>query len=249
MNIAEIGRLKGALCGFERAALVRAQGCNLKCVYCAYAAARRSGEVEGRHEWRYCRLWLKKRIGQLDAVVFSGGEPTLQEALPDWMAEVRGMGLGVALETNGTRPDRLRALLDQGLVDFVAMDIKAPLPNYPFVAGCRVDVEAIRASIWSIKQSGVRHEFRTTVVPGLHTARELRVIAELVHGSACFVVQDFLSENPCRAEYRGRPAFPHKPLEALRGDIEKRVKAYEIRHSERAVPMPVGGRGRALVRR
>lgn len=237
MTIGEMSR-ESDRCGFARAAVVHVQGCNLRCVYCAYAGLRKLGDEAGRMDWKAALAWIQKRTEHLDGVVFSGGEPTLHEDLAAWMQSVRESGLGVGLETNGTRPNVLRRLLDANLLDFIAMDVKAPLANYSTVAGCRCDVDAIRASIWAIKQSVLPHEFRTTVVPGLHTARELRSIAELVHGGQCFVVQDFVSKNPARAEFRGRSAFPHKPLEDLRPYVEKRMGAYHIRHSDAAKPMP-----------
>jgi pyruvate formate lyase activating enzyme len=124
------------------------------------------------------------------------------------------------------------------------MDVKAPLPNYRSIVGSRVDVEHIRNSIWLIKQSGIAHEFKTTVVPGLHTTRELKAISEMIHGADRYVVQDFISQNPLRNELRGRPAFPHKPLEDIRKYVERRVKVYEIQHSEHARQMPVARRRR-----
>jgi hypothetical protein len=92
------------------------------------------------------------------------------------------------------------------------MDVKAPLPNYRSVVGARVDVERIRNCIWADQAVGIPHEFKTTVVPGLHTTRELKAISEMIHGANRYVVQDFISQNPLRRELQGRPAFPHKPL-------------------------------------
>lgn len=245
MRVREVKRAESR-CGFRRLAVIRAQGCNLRCLYCSFGHLHSDRLEEGVLSWEQALSWVEKRLDQFEAVLFSGGEPTLAEELQASMMRVRMLGLGVALETNGTRPEVLRELFAEGLVDFVAMDVKAPVANYRAVAGCRCNVEDIRSSIWHIKQSGLPHEFRTTVVPGLHTARELRSIAELLHGADRFVVQDFVSENSSRPEFRGRTAFPHKPLEDLRPHIEKRVKAYEIRSDAAAIPMPVRRRRRAL---
>jgi pyruvate formate lyase activating enzyme len=174
--------------------------------------------------------------------VFSGGEPTLQADLRHSLERVKALGLATKLDTNGTQPELLRELLTHGLVDYVAMDVKAPLENYASLVGRRIDVELIRTSIWVVKQSGIAHEFRTTVVPGLHTTRELKAISELIHGADRYVVQDFVSTSPLRDELRGRPAFPGKPLEDIRAYVERRVKAYEIRHVDGARPMPVARR-------
>jgi pyruvate formate lyase activating enzyme len=243
----EIGSIErgeeGAFPG-RRSVIIYVRGCNLRCAYCGYASLLGNCDGDAEHDWEYAEKYLKKRLDRLDGVVFSGGEPTQQDDLKNALERVKAMGLAVKLDTNGTAPDVLRDLLGQQLLDYIAMDVKAPLENYNSMVGRRIDVELIRTSIWLVKQSGVPHEFRTTVVPGLHTVRELKAISELIHGADRYVVQDFISKNPLRAELRDRPAFPHKPLEDLRGYVEKRVKLYDIRHSEDAKAMPIARRRR-----
>lgn len=244
MEIGSIERAEEAAWPGKRAVTIYVQGCNLRCSYCGYSSLLGSCESKAVHDWAYAVKFLKNRLDRLDGVIFSGGEPTLQEDLPACLEEIREMGLEVKVETNGTMPDVLRDLLGANLIDFISMDVKAPLPNYRSIVGSRVDVEQIRNSIWLIKQSGIAHEFRTTVVPGLHTTRELKAISEMIHGADRYVVQDFISQNPLRHELRGRPAFPHKPLEDIRKYVERRVKVYEIQHSEHARQMPVARRRR-----
>lgn len=226
----------------RQAAVVYVRGCNLRCSYCGYASLLGGCETESGHDWDYVEKYLRKRLDRINAVVFSGGEPTLQEDLKSCLEKVKEMGLATKLDTNGTEPEVLRELLVEKLLDYVAMDVKAPLANYPGLVGRQIDTERIRTSVWIVKHSGIAHEFKTTVVPGLHTTRELKAIAELVHGAERYVVQDFVSSNPLRSELRGRPAFPHKPLEDIRAYVERRVKNYEIRHTDAARPMPVARR-------
>lgn len=228
----------------KRSVILYLRGCNLRCSYCGYANLLGDCERLDGHDWAYAEKHLSKRLDRVDAVIFSGGEPTVHEDLRTCMERVKELGLSVKLDTNGTHPEVLRDLLGQNLVDYIAMDVKAPLENYASVVGRRIDVDRIRTSIWLIKQSDIPHEFKTTVVPGLHTTRELKAISELIHGADRYVVQDFVSENPLRGELRGRPAFPHKPLEDIRAYVEKRVKEYEIRHSADAKAMPVARRRR-----
>lgn len=237
MRILSIEEAKAGEFPKKRALRLYSGGCNLRCSYCGFSEYIRDCADEGMG-WDSVSEQLVSRLGNIDGVIFTGGEPTVHEELTEWIQNVRDLGLAVMLETNGTRPDYLRQLLDKGLLDYVAMDVKAPLDNYRGIAGVGIDKEALRSSIWSIRQAEVRHEFRTTVVPGLHTARELKMIVELVHGADKFVVQDFISTNPLRRELRGRPAFPKKTLEELRKFVERRVKEYEIRHFEDAKPMP-----------
>jgi pyruvate formate lyase activating enzyme len=226
----------------KRSVVIYVRGCNLRCSYCGYTGLIGDCDDTEGHDWKYAEKYLQKRLDRLDGVVFSGGEPTLHDDLAQCLERVKQMGLATKLDTNGTQPEVLRDLLSRGIVDYVAMDVKAPLENYANMVGRRIDVEMIRTSIWVVKQSGIAHEFKTTVVPGLHTTRELKAISELVHGAQRYVVQDFISNNPLRVELQGRPAFPHKPLEDIRNYIEKRVANYEIRHVEGARQMPVARR-------
>ena len=226
----------------KQAVTVYVRGCNLRCSYCGYASLLGGCEDDSGHDWKYAENYIQKRLNRIDGVVFSGGEPTLQPDLKSCLQRARDLGLATKLDTNGTLPEVLREILVEGLVDYVAMDVKAPLVNYPGLVGRQIDTELIRTSVWVIKQSGIPHEFKTTVVPGLHTIRELKAISELVHGADRYVVQDFVSSHPLRSELQGRPAFPHKPLEDIRAYVEKRVKAYEIRHTDEARPMPVARR-------
>ena len=244
MEIGSIERSESEAFTGKRSAVIYVRGCNLRCSYCGYASLLGSCDGSGTYDWAHALKYLQKRLDRLDGVVFSGGEPTLQEDLRDCIQDVRNLGLAVKLDTNGTLPEVIRDLLAQNLLDYIAMDVKAPLENYASLVGRRIDVESIRTSIWLIKQSGVPHEFKTTVVPGLHTTRELKAISELVHGADRYVVQDFISTNPLRRELQGRPAFPHKPLQDIRNYVEKRVKVYDIRHSEDAKVMPVARRRR-----
>ena len=104
------------------------------------------------------------------------------------------------------------------LLDYIAMDVKAPLENYANLVGRRIDPELIRTSVWVIKQSGVPHEFKTTVVPGLHTTRELKAISELIHGADRYVVQDFISTNPLRGELHPQKPCLESSAEAVSGE-------------------------------
>lgn len=239
MVIGKVETASGARYQDQEVAVVYLQGCNLRCSYCAYRQYHGHCEnKEGTLEWKDVERFLNRRKGRIEAVVFSGGEPTLHEGVMEYMVRVKERGLPVWLETNGTFPEVLRSMFASQLLDFVSMDVKAPLENYQGVVGRRLDTEAIRTSIWLIKHSKIPHEFTTTVVPGLHTVRELKAIAELVHGADKYVVQDFISTTPLRSELQGRPAFPHKPLAEMRAYVERRVKAYEIRHFDEAEEMP-----------
>lgn len=152
------------------AAILFTQGCNFACPYCHNGRLiplhprSTSGEVSEREIVEF----LKSRVGKLQGVVITGGEPTIHRDLPGFIRMLKGMGYAVKLDTNGSNPAMLEQLLDEGLVDCVAMDIKARWNNYERLTGVPVDVSRIQRSMELIAKSGVEHIFRTTIVPGLH---------------------------------------------------------------------------------
>ncbi|MBC7262056.1 MAG: anaerobic ribonucleoside-triphosphate reductase activating protein, partial [Chloroflexi bacterium] len=135
---------------------------------------------------------LAVQRGFVDGVVITGGEPTLQPDLTTFLADIRRLGLGIKLDTNGYRPDVLQACLQQGLVDYVAMDIKSSLPKYAQAAGVVVDVERLRQSVQLLLHADIEYEFRTTVVPGLVELEDIQAIVELIAGAKRYYLQYFL---------------------------------------------------------
>jgi len=145
--------------------VVFTQGCNLRCPYCHNPELVLPQCFGVRVSEDEIFSFLATRVGKLQAVVVTGGEPTLHADLPEFLAAIKRMGFKTKLDTNGTRPEALQLLIAQNLTDFVAMDIKAPLAFYHELSGCRVDVAAIRQSIELILSAPVQHQFRTTVEP------------------------------------------------------------------------------------
>jgi pyruvate formate lyase activating enzyme len=160
-------------------------GCNLRCPFCHnHQLVLEAQEMETLvADDLLARLspW-KKWLG---GICVSGGEPTLDPELPDLLRRMRVAGWPVKLDTNGTRPEVLGEVLAAGLVDAVAMDVKAPLvqKKYDRCAGVAVDLEAIRASIGLLRRSGVAHQFRMTVVPALHSEADIVLWAATLEGS------------------------------------------------------------------
>lgn len=179
------------------AALVFTQGCNFRCPYCHNA-----GLIDTEHPPRYqigqVLEKLTARKGKVSGVVISGGEPTLQEALGPFCRQLQALGLKVKLDTNGSRPAVLAQLLAEGLLDYIAMDLKAPMPHYQRLAGVAVDPAIILRSAHLIAQSGIPHHFRTTVVPSLLIDEDLATLRELVPAGSAYRLQPF-REPPQRA--------------------------------------------------
>jgi pyruvate formate lyase activating enzyme len=133
---------------------------------------------------------LAARRGFLDGLVISGGEPTLQAGLEGFVRRVRRLGFAVKLDTNGTRPEMLERLTGQGLIDYVAMDVKAPYGLYEDVCGCPVDLDALHASVRALIHGVTPCEFRTTVLPYFRP-QDISAIAHTIHGAQRYVLQQF----------------------------------------------------------
>lgn len=177
------------------ASVVFTQGCNLKCSYC-----HNSGLIDEKDSAtgilpEEIFQWLSKRKGMIDAVVVSGGEPTLQKSLITFITELKYMDFLVKLDTNGTNPDSLRTLLNDKLLDFIAMDLKAPLNKYEIITGTSpLALSTIRESVEVIKNRGLAHEFRTTLCPELEADDIPRIILDFDIASN-YVVQNCKSPN------------------------------------------------------
>ncbi|MHB0856349.1 MAG: anaerobic ribonucleoside-triphosphate reductase activating protein [Anaerolineae bacterium] len=173
------------------AATLFVAGCNLNCGYCHNRWMIDAGRVVEAITVADLLAWLEKRQGLLDAVCISGGEPTLQPDLVPLMRAIKALGFMVKLDTNGTQPERLAEILGAGLADYVAMDLKAPLDTrYQTVAGCRVDLKAIRDSLAVLRGWGGAYELRTTVYPGLDE-EGLRDLAMEVQPDERWVLQRY----------------------------------------------------------
>ncbi|MPM80826.1 7-carboxy-7-deazaguanine synthase [bioreactor metagenome] len=166
--------------------------CNFDCAYChnAHILRRDVPLIDEAPVLEY----LEKRADLLGAVVISGGEPTLQQNLEAFILRVRELGYLVKLDTNGSKPTVLSQLLGKGLLDYVAMDIKAPLEQYDEIARASVDTDAIRKSIAILRNSAVKHEFRLTFAPQLSPEGAVEA-SRLVKGCEKFFLQQYRPRN------------------------------------------------------
>jgi pyruvate formate lyase activating enzyme len=175
----------------HRAAVIYTQGCNWRCPYCFY----RSFVIPSRFqpslpEDDILRCLAEAR-GELDAVVMTGGEPTIQPCLTDFLRRVKKLGYQVKLETHGGRPAVLAELISEKLLDFIALDVKGPLHHYARYVGMEVDPGIIELSLDLVVNSGVEYEVRTTLVGGLHTLDEIKAMAPLFAGCRRVALQAF----------------------------------------------------------
>lgn len=205
-------------------AIVFTQGCNFRCRFC-YNPMLVWPIVEEGSKSKYAReknigrqkvhplikpddlfVFLESRAGKLDAVVITGGEPCLQKDLPEFIKKIKNLGYLVKLDTNGSFPEILAKLIKAKLIDYIAMDLKAPAAKYEAVTGVKADFKNIAKSVKMIRESGLPYEFRTTVVPGLLDKDDIAETGKIIKGAALWYLQNFKSN-----------------VELVGRDLEKRV--------------------------
>ena len=203
-------------------------GCNFRCPFCYSKELVLDQEIKNHPQISedYFFDFLNEKKGLLDGCVICGGEPTIHgESLIEFLRKINKMGFLIKLDTNGTNPDLIKRLIDEKLVDYIAMDVKAPLIKEKYEAACGmvVDISKIRESISIIKDSGVEYEFRTTVVPGIHTAEDVIRIANDIAPASKYFVQRFRGEKGT-LDKRFEAVIPF-PDEFYK-NIEKEVKDF-----------------------
>lgn len=181
---------------------------------------------------------MKRRKGLLDCVVICGGEPTINSDLPEFIGKIKKLGFLVKLDTNGSNPKMLERLIKQNLVDYVAMDIKAPLEaksakrktkNYDRATGAKINLKDIRKSIEIIKKSGIDYEFRTTVVRGIHSKHDIIQITQDIAPARAYFLQNFRPEKTLDPKFEKTRPYPKEFLSETRKDIESLFRICRIR--------------------
>jgi len=187
-------------------------GCNFRCPYCHNPELLQAGDRADNIAWDDLVAYLAEKAGWIDGVSITGGEPTIHNDLPLLCHRLREVGMLVKLDSNGSRPGMLEHIISEGLVDFLAMDLKTSLARYAEVVRRPVDPEAIKRSIAAIIGSGREHEFRCTVVPGLVGLDDLESMAKVAEGAQVLVLQQFRSDNTLDPGYRGAKGYPEETL-------------------------------------
>ncbi|MBQ7829536.1 MAG: anaerobic ribonucleoside-triphosphate reductase activating protein [Clostridia bacterium] len=169
------------------------RGCNFKCPFCHNASLVVRADEQKPYANADILAFLKKRAGVLDGVAITGGEPTLVSGLYDLIKEIKALGYAVKLDTNGTRPEVIRRLVEDNLVDYVAMDIKNHPSKYAYTVGLpdSYDLSPIIESKNYLMEGHVDFEFRTTVAKPFHTEEDFHIIGEWLKGSEKYFLQQF----------------------------------------------------------
>ena len=207
-------------------------GCDLRCPFCHnYELA--TGKVPPVMEEEELFAFLSKRKGLLDGVAVTGGEPCLHRDLPELLTRIRELGFAVKLDTNGTHPDMLRVILERGLADYVAMDIKNSPGKYAFTAGMAAEpdfVSAVRESVRILMESGTDYEFRTTVVDELHEVQDFEEIGRWIRGAKRYFLQCFTDRDT--VPYGGLSAPSKAKMEACAAIAKRYIADVQIRGME-----------------
>ena len=226
------------ICGFQKltlldypgrvAATVFTGGCNLRCPFCHNAQLvtdlRRTPVLDTDEVLAY----LQKRRGILDGVCITGGEPTLQPDLPAFLGRLHAMGYAVKLDTNGTNPDLLRRLIADGLVDYVAMDIKQCREKYGIAAGkIPFQTAPIEESIRLLMSGSIPYEFRTTTVRGIHTASDFVAIGDWIAGAERYFLQGFVDSGSLIGG--GFEAFSAEEMKQFLAIVQQKIPQAQLR--------------------
>jgi len=213
------------------AATVFLLGCNFRCPFCYSAELVLPEKIKSqpRISEKDFFDFLEKRKGLLEGVVICGGEPTIHTDLPDFIKKIKELGYSVKLDTNGSNPRMLKRLIDDRLIDYVAMDIKAPFGKYDQATGVKVKLDDIKESIEMIKSSCLDYEFRMTVVPTLHEKEDVIQAAKEISPAKKFFLQNFRAEKTIDSEFEKIKPYSGDFISAIKEEISEFFDVCQIR--------------------
>lgn len=211
----------------EICAIIFTVGCNFRCPYC-HNPELVTGSTNGIEEKELFEF-LKKRTGRLTAVSITGGEPTIHKDLPVVIKKIKELGYKVKLDTNGTNPDAIDELIGFSLIDYIAMDIKAPFEKYDRVTNVKCKIDDIRRSIDIIKKSNINYEFRTTVVEGLLSKEDVLKIAKSIKGAKAYFIQRFIPSKTLNKAYMNKSSITNDELDEIKKDVSMYFDRFGIR--------------------
>ncbi|MCH7525380.1 MAG: anaerobic ribonucleoside-triphosphate reductase activating protein, partial [Bacteroidetes bacterium] len=206
-------------------------GCNFRCGYCYNSDLVLNYNNLVTIPEKDFFNFLESRRDYLQGVCITGGEPTLYRSLPKFCEKIKSLGYLVKLDTNGTNPDLLKILINNKLIDYIAMDIKASLKNYEKIIGVKVDKEKIKRSIAIIKESKIDYEFRTTIVPDVIDEKEIIEIGKMLNGCKRYFIQQFKADKKSiDKKYNDMESLSNKKLHSFKEVLNKNIKDVKIRN-------------------
>jgi len=207
-------------------------GCNFRCPFCYSAELVLPEKIKEQPRLSEKEVFdfLESKKGLLEGVVICGGEPTLHEDLPIFLRKVKEMGFLVKLDSNGSNPEKVKKLIEDGLIDYVAMDVKAPKDRYSeLIGGVNVDVSRMAETIEILKGSDIDFEFRTTVVPGLLKKEDVIKIARWIGPGVKYYLQNFRAEKTIDPKFEDIKPYPDEYMIETKKAAAPFVEVCEIR--------------------
>jgi len=212
------------------ACIIFTPGCDFRCPFCHNASLVTRLDESQWIPMEQVITFLKKRRGILDGVCITGGEPLLQAGIEDFLSEVKGLGYQIKLDTNGSHPEKLKHMISQGLVDYVAMDVKNSFEKYEETIGIQFETsmhDRIQSSIQVLVNGTIDFEFRTTIVDELHDADDFIKIGEMCIGARRFYIQKFEDSGDLVAS--GLHAPTNEKMQACLSNLRMHVADAAIR--------------------
>lgn len=203
-------------------AIIFTQGCNFRCPYCHNPELIDPQNFQSLIPEQEILSFLKKRKGKLDGVEVTGGEPTLQPDLLEFLKKLKKLGYLIKLDSNGSNPDLLEKVIQSKMVDYLALDVKAPLEKYREIVKVDVDSGKIRESIKLIMDSGLNYEFRTTIVQSQLNPNDLVNIGKLLKGANRYVLQRFVPAKTLDKKFLEEKSYSDEELV----DLKDKIKDY-----------------------
>lgn len=217
----------------KTACVVFTAGCNFRCGYCHNPELVVPEQILELRDHMIPQdvffAFLERRKGLIEGVAITGGEPTLQNGLPNFLRKIREMGFETKLDTNGSLPEMLEPILDAGLVDYVAMDVKTSLERYAELANACLRPDAVKQSIELIKNKAPDYEFRTTILTEHHDVETLKRVRELIRGAKRFALQGFRPAHTLEPEYQRKTLVSREELEVIEALFLDEVEEILIR--------------------
>lgn len=216
------------------AATVFLTGCNFKCGFChnpelinvgRRTVLRNYGGLSSVQFFKF----LDSKIGLIDGICITGGEPTINFDLLEFIKKIKDLGFLVKLDTNGSNPEMLEKIIQEKLIDFIAMDIKTSLDKYKQAINVKIDLENIKKSVEIIKNSGIDYEFRTTVVPGIVEKEDIEKIGEWLQDAKKFALQQFRNQKVLNKEFEKIQPYSEQTLKEFKKILEKYIEEVELR--------------------
>ena len=209
--------------------IVFTQGCNFRCPYCHNPELVLPEKFQNPILEEDFFAFLESRKKYIEGVSITGGEPTIQKDIIEFIEKIKNMGFKVKLDTNGSKPEIIEKLLKENLIDYISMDVKGPLKKYEEIVGINVEKEKIQESINLIKNCKVDYEFRTTVVKSQLEINDFEEIGELIKGAKKYYLQKFIPSKLVDEEFKKEETYTDTEFKIIKEIMEKYVNFCDIR--------------------